>query len=237
MSEIRFRSLDFLGYPGYEVGTDGSVWGLPQPGRRTRRRIKPSNVNGYQLLKLYRDGKAKQIYVHQLVLLAFVGPCPPGMECRHLNGAKSANDLGNLIWGTPLDNAADKLRHGTVPRGEKHHLASLTEEVVLAIRAAFEAGEGKSAIARRLGISYGAVSHVLWGRSWTHLPICDQQVHEQNAPKGQRHYKATLKDEDVRAIRIAIAAGETQDAVAARFGSSQAVISRIINRKRWAHVD
>lgn len=49
--------------------------------------------------------------VHRLVLRAFVGACPPGQVCRHLNGDKKDNRLSNLAWGTLLENRQDRTRH------------------------------------------------------------------------------------------------------------------------------
>lgn len=51
--------------------------------------------------------------MHELVLTAHVGPCPPGMECRHLDGDEKNNALSNLVWGTPPEQALDRVRHGT----------------------------------------------------------------------------------------------------------------------------
>lgn len=45
-----------------------------------------------------------------------------------------------------------------------------------------------------------------------------------------------LTEEAVRAIRDAVADGEEQDAVARRFGVSQANVSWIVLRKGWRHV-
>ena len=54
--------------------------------------------------------------VHQLVLLTFRGKCPQGYESRHLNGDKLDNRLINLRWGTPQENHADRILHGTSGR-------------------------------------------------------------------------------------------------------------------------
>lgn len=64
-------------------------------------------------------GRSRNYYIHQLVLEAFVGPCPPGMECRHLDGDPSNNKLSNLAWGTPQENANDRISHGTTNKGKK----------------------------------------------------------------------------------------------------------------------
>ena len=49
--------------------------------------------------------------VHRMVLEAFVGPCPEGMQCRHLNDVKNDNRLNNLAWGTRKENSADAIRN------------------------------------------------------------------------------------------------------------------------------
>lgn len=56
--------------------------------------------------------------VHRLVLEAFVGPCPEGMEGCHGDGDPTNNSLGNLRWDTATSNQLDKVRHGT------HHNAA-----------------------------------------------------------------------------------------------------------------
>lgn len=56
-------------------------------------------------------GSYKTFSVHKLVLTAFVGPCPEGMECRHLNGIKTDCRLKNLEWGTQEENVQDNRDH------------------------------------------------------------------------------------------------------------------------------
>lgn len=62
---------------------------------------------------LFVDGKSIQKSVHRLILEAFDGPCPDGMEARHLNGNKLDNRLRNLAWGTRKENMQDRTKHGT----------------------------------------------------------------------------------------------------------------------------
>jgi hypothetical protein len=50
--------------------------------------------------------------------------------------------------------------------------------------------------------------------------------------------RAILTEADVRAIRMHYAQGGiTQQALAARYGVVQTVISRIVLRKSWQHID
>lgn len=66
-------------------------------------------------------GKRRQQYVHRVVLEAFVGPCPPGMQCRHLNGVADDNRLVNLVWGTASEDNYDRVRHGTHQHSKRTH--------------------------------------------------------------------------------------------------------------------
>jgi hypothetical protein len=75
-------------------------------------------TGGYPLVNLSRDHKPKGFAVHQLVALAFIGPRPEGQEVRHWDGNPLNNNVSNLLYGTPVENAQDKLRHGTGPRKE-----------------------------------------------------------------------------------------------------------------------
>lgn len=133
---VRYRILDFLGYPGYRVGTDGSVWSrllrtaVRGPGRRGSvsglsvewKKLQPvvDKGTGYTVVSLCNSGKTKTFLVHQLVLLAFEGPRPEGMVCRHLDGNPVNNNRGNLCWGTHRENMQDMVRHGRSARGNRN---------------------------------------------------------------------------------------------------------------------
>jgi hypothetical protein len=133
------------GHQGYEVSDQGRVRHLPhiqhrahpktgiaQEFRYAARILKP--VKGqYGYLWVNLDGK--QIFVHRLVLLAFVGPQPEGHETCHGNGDRGDNRLTNLRWGTKADNFADRERHGTINRGATHPTAKFPTHVADAIRA------------------------------------------------------------------------------------------------------
>jgi hypothetical protein len=49
--------------------------------------------------------------VHRLVLEAFVGPCPDGMECCHEDGDSTNNRVDNLRWDTHEANVRERLEH------------------------------------------------------------------------------------------------------------------------------
>lgn len=91
---------------------------------------------GYCKVCLCRRGeKYIHRYVHELVLEAFVGPRPDGMEAAHNNGRRDDNKLTNLRWDTRAGNHADKIEHGTMCQGETHGRRKLTAPQVITIRA------------------------------------------------------------------------------------------------------
>jgi hypothetical protein len=83
-------------------------------GVRAPDRLVPARVNpqGYRHVSL----RGKQFSVHSLVLEAFVCPRPPGMMGLHRDDQKWNNHLGNLYWGSAVDNARDSVRNGTHAR-------------------------------------------------------------------------------------------------------------------------
>lgn len=117
-----------VGFEGiYEVSNLGGVRGLPRidaQGHYRRLRVfKPSRMDtwGHLGVKLRRNGVARSFYVHRLVLEAFVGPCPAGMEACHWNDIPSDNRLSNLRWGTASDNRFDRVRNGGDHNARKTH--------------------------------------------------------------------------------------------------------------------
>jgi uncharacterized protein YeaC (DUF1315 family) len=68
---------------------------------------------GYPAVNLTYKGYRKQFHIHVLVLEAFVGKKPKGMECCHNNGIKTDCKLENLRWDTRKNNHKDQKIHGT----------------------------------------------------------------------------------------------------------------------------
>jgi hypothetical protein len=119
------RWLPIPGFEGrYEVSDHGLVRSLDrvQVNRLGRRRFWPGQMlkiqmtpNGYSKVCL---GGVNWRLVHRLVLTAFVGPCPDGMECLHGNDVRTDNRLANLSWGTHEEN-----QQGAVERGRNYEAA------------------------------------------------------------------------------------------------------------------
>ena len=110
--------------------------------------------NGYLYVKMVSDqGKRQTFTMHKLVLWAFRGSRRSGFECRHLDGDSTNNHLDNLVWGTPTEQVSDKLRHGTMFRGEPHNKTTITEAQVVNMRGEFAAGTSASKLAEQYGLT------------------------------------------------------------------------------------
>lgn len=168
-TEVRYRYNS--NYPGYRVGDDGSVWsrhnnryGLGQVWRR----LKPIRFGktNHRMVSLRNGDKITQFQIHRLVLEAFVGPCPEGMECCHNDGDPTNNRLDNLRWDTRQANVEDSIKHGTKPKGERCSYAKLTAQQVGEIRQRLKEGETQARIAKEFMVSQALVSFVNSGKRW-----------------------------------------------------------------------
>lgn len=57
------------------------------------------NAFGHTMVTLFdNEGRPQDRPVAELVLEAFVGPCPPGASVQHLDGDPQNNQLSNLRW-------------------------------------------------------------------------------------------------------------------------------------------
>ncbi|RUU22663.1 HNH endonuclease [Mesorhizobium sp. M7A.F.Ca.AU.002.06.1.1] len=114
----------------------------------------------------------KICYVHLLVLEAFVGPRPDGLEGCHNDGNPDNNRLDNLRWDTPESNQADRIAHGTDIRGIKNGQSKLTEEDISAIRREYVPrvkGSDCRALASKYGVSHSLIAGIVRNKTWRHV--------------------------------------------------------------------
>jgi hypothetical protein len=161
------------GHPNYRVSRAGVVYSRARTGKWHR--LKPFlDTHGYPTVVLYRRGNGGAVEdanrsVHRLVLEAFVGPRPAGMQCRHLDGDPRNNRLSNLCWGTPCENAADAARHGRTPRGERNGSAVLTDAQARRVYELYRSDvPDRAELARMFGVSWSCVNRIVSGAAWCH---------------------------------------------------------------------
>lgn len=128
--------------------------------------LRAQHARGYRWF--WRNNRHPQgrLYSHRASLEIYAGPCPAGMVTRHLDGDKLNNHPDNLRWGTQLENEADKLVHGTIPRAEAHGHAKLRNSDIEPILLALCAGESQSGVARRFGVDQCTINTIASGRVW-----------------------------------------------------------------------
>lgn len=106
--------------------------------------------------------------VHSLVMLAFKGPRPEGMQIGHLDGNPLNNNVSNLKYVTGKQNAEHREAHGTVVRGTKHWKAKLSEDQVRKIRK-MALRTNHKAIAEIFEISPANAQAVINRKTWKHI--------------------------------------------------------------------
>jgi hypothetical protein len=125
---------------------------------------------GYRTVSLCKDGSIKNVPIHRMVLIAFCGPEPfVGAQAAHNDGDRSNNRLTNLRWATPVENQADRIRHGTDLRGSAVFGAVLTEPDVARIRDRIRSGERNPQIANDYGVSVSTIHLIRHNKTWRHV--------------------------------------------------------------------
>ena len=148
------------GYPDYDVSDEGQV----RSRRCTKSRILKHYYHrqGYPTVSLMREGKRRCKLVHHLVLLAFVGPRPDGMEIRHIDGDVTNNSLSNLAYGTRSENQSDRVLHGTIN-------STLTKRVVRVIRGLHRCGFTYARLSRLFTVSPSTIRRVVLKHTWANV--------------------------------------------------------------------
>lgn len=122
-------------------------------------------------MQLYKDGIGKMYHNHRLVMLAFVGPCPEGMNVNHKNGVKTDGRLENLEYVTFKENLGHARRElGFNNSGMNHRLARLSDGEVHEMRELYASGRIKQIeLAQKYGIAQSTISYILNRKAWKHI--------------------------------------------------------------------
>lgn len=117
-------------------------------------------------------------YAHRVSWKLHRGEIPEGLEvCHHCDNPSCVNPE-HLFVGTRQDNLKDMARKGRQvfqrhpekqPRGERQHLAKLTEFRVRVIREEVAAGKPHKEIAALFGITPTTVRDVAYRKTWKHI--------------------------------------------------------------------
>ena len=183
MKEIWKPVMEYDGI--YEVSNYGTVRSLPRKvphrygtGVRLMTKIKllkpweaRSKTSPRWMVSLCKDGKPCRFSVGCLVLTAFVGPRPLGMDVCHFPDKNTHNNrLDNVRWDTRKNNRNDCVFHGTQNWGERNGQSKITEEDVKTIRMLYKSGGHLMRdLARRYSISTPTIHAIVHRRTWKHV--------------------------------------------------------------------
>lgn len=130
----------------YEVSNLGRVRrARPGSGTQVGKVLSPTLCGGYPSIETSVKGKKRRYSVHRLIAMAFLGPCPPGMEVNHKDGVKTNNHIGNLEYVTSSENHLHAYRTGLA----KH---KYPETAIREVRSLRKQGMSYAAIARQTGM-------------------------------------------------------------------------------------
>jgi HNH endonuclease len=159
----------------------------------------------------------RNVWVHHLVLEAFVGPAPEGKPiCRHFpDRDRHNNRLDNLQWGTYLENEADKLFHGMRATGDRNGGRLHPERVPRGARHGRQTKPHRTARGER---------------------HCSRTKPER-VPRGERQGLAVLTDAKVALMRYLNVCHDVKSpALGEWFSVHDANARKVLRGKSWSHV-
>jgi hypothetical protein len=143
-------------------------WGdavLTSPEMQLKQEIKKS---GYHYVHLSKEGCGKGMLVHRLVLSAFISES--NLQCNHIDGNKSNNNLENLEYCTSQQNNIHCINVLGKKRGTGSGSAKVNADQALAIR---DDKRILREIAKDYGITLQAVHYIQKGKNWGWLNKAD----------------------------------------------------------------
>lgn len=137
--------------------------------------------DGYGRMKRARDGERITVSVHRWVMEEVLERRLRADEVvLHACDNPPCYRVGHLSVGSIQDNNADMRAkgRGTKPpphryQGECHPMAKLSEHQVRAIRGHYQSGLGSRTIAEMYDVSRSAITRIVSGVRWAHVPTRD----------------------------------------------------------------
>ena len=171
---------DMIGYEGlYQVSSLGRVRSLSRISEdkngkvisvKGKIRKQYSFKNGYNVVRLSKNGKTLTVSCHRKIAEAFL-PNPEKLpQVNHINGNKNDNRIENLEWVTISENVKHGYRIGhSDKKGEKHHSNKLKESDVFEIRRLLSDGLSCKEISYMYNVHRVTINYIKLRKSWKHI--------------------------------------------------------------------
>ena len=212
------------GFGGYDVSAAGHVqsywkfvgapkrWAIVDSPQRLLVGIGRGSYGHLWVVLCDGNGERSQRAIHQLVLEAFVGPCPSGLQVCHYDGDATNNHLSNLRYDTPAANTADG----------KRYEAWMSRSDVVDIRQRFAKMEAVESIAADYGVGTQHIRTICSGKCYQEYP----------GPIGPRPHSGSLSVADLIMMIRWRNAGLGYRRIGARLNVSTSYVCYIFQGKR-----
>jgi uncharacterized protein YerC len=192
---------------------------------------------------------ASAVLVHRYVLEKSVGrKLRSDEQACHSCDRPECFEVSHLWVGTNAENTTDCVAKGRNVKGSRTGAALLNEKSVASIKMLLRGGTSQALCAALFGVSVSAIGAVKRGVNWGYIasdvsgasPLPKRRriilKRRENPARGSAIGTAKLDEPRVAEIKRGLQSGETQMALADRYGVSQAVISKIKLGQSWSHV-
>jgi len=219
---------------GYKISNFGNVFSP-----KKNRIIVSEDLGGiYAQIYFVFEGKDYNFQVHRLVAMYFCkipkrhlknGLTFDDLVVNHKNGLKKCNASFNLEWVTSKENTDHAWKNGLCDdiRGEKAHLAKITEKEAVQICELIMKKKSNKEISEKLGITEKTVQHIRSGECWKHI-VCKYKF-----PKLGNSVPFKITDDTIHKICKLIEEGKLTDTeIGNKFDVSRKMVNDIRLKKR-----
>jgi hypothetical protein len=209
-------------------------------------------ARNYQNYGTFRIDNSRKL-AHRVSYQLFKSDFNPDLYVCHSCDNPPCVNPAHLWMGTAMDNARDRISKGrpgpsNQPTGEKNNHAKLTEPQIKDIVDLYKSGLVASEIAIIYGVEKSTICRITSGKGWR--KVTSGVKYDRVAPRVAPHLaaiaskpgilngRAKITEDDVRNIRLEYAQGGVRQVdLASKYGLAQAVVSMIIRRATWKHVE
>lgn len=183
-------------------------------------------IEGKPYGRVYYEGNMR--HAARAIYSIVHGPIPEGLVVRHKCKTKTCVNINHLELGTHRDNMHDKFRDGTLPCGENHSKAVISEAVILDVFYRWKEGVSLRYLAKMYDVPEGALWQARQGNNWKHLGLDWTR-----SPRYIGTNKRYLNETQVIEIHKKWRRGIDMGWIAEEYGVSAGALSNIVKGRSW----